>query len=242
MAKEFFITLNTRELDALRDTDYRTIQGYLYIKRNSDFSEGKTKKICYGALSGYITKIDRTQAKRTVQKLIQLGLLKATDTEQIFELCFCGDTENDTITNNTSNTLKNNLLQSKTGKKIKEEENFFEGKEGKRTAEGQAPDKTPLNPQNSPFFEGEGVEVLRGFARAKKWQYADHQKSVEYYKQAQTQIERQNLIALEMLEAFQKSDDSKTPLGFQKFLTARNAKPKITGLNPNSLYRGDLVL
>ena len=126
VAKEFFITLNTRELDALRDTDYRTIQGYLYIKRNSDFSEGKTKKICYGALSGYITKIDRTQAKRTVQKLIQLGLLKATDTEQIFELCFCGDTKNDTITNNTSKTLKNNLLQSKTGKKTEqEEENFF---------------------------------------------------------------------------------------------------------------------
>ncbi|PUE55199.1 hypothetical protein B9Z37_00990 [Limnohabitans parvus II-B4] len=235
MSKEFFITLNLRELDALRDTDGRVVHGYLFMKRNSNFSDGKTKKICYGALAGYITKIDRTQAKRTVQKLIQLGLLKATDTEQVFELCFCADTKNDTITSNTSNTLKKNLLHLQ--KKEEEKKSFLDKKE-KGAAMTTPPQPSASSPSSSSKLT-EGGKALQAFAVAQKWHYAGNPKSEIYFEQASEQIKTNNWAALELLNEFQESTEAKNPLGFQKFLTE---KAKKKPFNPQSQYRGDLVL
>lgn len=254
MAREFFITLNTRELDALRDTDYRVIQGYLYIKRNSNFSEGKTKKICYGALSGYITKIDRTQAKRAVQKLIQLGLLKATDTEQVFELCFCGDTENDTITSDTLNTSKNKSIHHPTSRTREDEEGFSNvGQLKKKTTTNKTTTQTTDKGASAPvkaapqpsILEGKGEEAetteaaqIKAHAKAEGWTWCDNPKSLPYYQKA-GEASKKRAPSLSLLLAEYQSEESKpTPMGFKIFVDSYNR----TRQQNQGQRRGDLVL
>lgn len=255
MAKEFFITLNTRELDALRDTDYRVIQGYLYIKRNSNFSEGKTKKICYGALSGYITKIDRTQAKRTVQKLIQLGLLKATDTEQVFDLCFCADTKNDTITSDTLNTSENRNIHHPTSRAREDEEGFSNsGQLKKKTTANkisttQTTDKgasAPVKAAPQPSFlegTGEGAESteaaqIKAHAKAEGWQWCDNPKSLLYYQQTGEASKKLAPSLSLLLAEFQSEESKPTPMGFKIFIDSYNK----THQQNQGQRRGDLVL
>ncbi len=256
MAKqEFFYTINEREANATMGIDPWAIAAYLYIKRNSLFSEGISKHICYGGLAVYLGGIDRTQAKRLVQKLIKLGLLAATDTKQVYRLVFCSNQKNDTITSDTLNTSDKKDKTSYINARTREDDDFSNSGKQKekitanKTFTTQTTDKgadAPVKAATPPSIlerEGLGAETteaaqIKAHAKAEGWKFWDNPKSLPYFQKAGEASKKLAQPLPYLLTEYQSEASETTAMGFKIFVDDY----KKTHSQNQSQRRGDLVL
>ena len=245
MAKEFYITLNLRELNAIMGIDPKVVAAYLFIKRNIDFSTGKTKHICFGALAVYLGNMDRTQAKRLLEKMIKLGLISPTDTKQIYNVVFCDDTENDTITTNKLYTLENT-----TNTKKQKSKKGFSGKEERQAKSTQIQAKQEAKTEGegdtsqTTQKEGKGALTplaahLKKIAISRNWLFAGNSQSDRFYNSAASLFEKKNSSPEEIIATFEKVEeevDQPRPLDLCSYQSKIEKPPK------RSLAVGDFVL
>jgi hypothetical protein len=257
MSKEFYIVLNLRELNALMGIDAKVVAAYNFIKRNMDFNTGKTKHICYGALAVYLGNMDRTQAKRLIQKMLKIGLIQSTDTKQIFTLGFSGDTQNDTITidNTINNKINSTKLSNSETNQPDLKNNLIEEKDnGSHTA----PDRpkivvsgvTPSQEKETPLLDAinkRGIEDLltplakkiKAEAVKRGFLFATNEKSIPYYRSAAQKLESKGMILQENIDnLFNKVEKLGKNRPFDLCIELKSDEPN-TRKAPG---RGDLVL
>lgn len=252
MSKKFYVNLNEDELNELQGENPSLFVAYLYIKRNSLFTEGKSKKILWGGLAAYHGGIDKTQAKRLVVKLEKLGLISGTDTPQVFKLNLCAP-ENDTITLDTlEKKEKTSYINART--REDDEEVFSNSRQQKKktttnktpttqtTEKGaSAPVKAATQPSN---LEGEGlaetteVAQIRAHAKAEGWNFWDNPKSLPLFQKA-GEASKKLPHSLDLLLAEYQNDASNpTAMGFKIYVDDYSKSHK----QKQGQRRGDLVL
>jgi hypothetical protein len=251
MSKKFYLNLSEDELNELKGENPSLLVAYVYLKRNSIFTEGKTKKILWGGLAAYHGGIDKTQAKRLVVKLEKLGLISATDTPQVFKLNLCVP-KNDTITLDTSKTLdakdKTSYINAHT--REDDEDDFSNlAKQKKKITTTQATDKgaaasvKAATPPSILEGEGEGAETdeaaqIKGHAKAEGWKFWDNPKSLPYFQKAGEASKKLGQSLALLLAEFQSEATNPTAVGFKEFID----NYKRTHNQNQGQRRGDLVL
>ena len=213
MAKEFFVTLNSSELSALKGVDFGAVAAYLYIKRNTDFKTATTRKICFGGLACYLeNKTQREQAKRLILKLVKFGLLKEIE-KQTYFLPFAesvtittntkntGDTNTTTDTKKTTTTTAKNSSSSffKSEKKEEDSPDLKEGfkiKEKKETGTGSV---APLPLTFGSDEEEEKFNLIKRLAIKEKILHSKNPKSDAYFLSAAKVLKNQDFGVVENL-------------------------------------------
>lgn len=259
MAKEFFITLNASELNALMGIDPKIVAAYLFVKRNIDFNTGKTKHICYGALAVYLGNMDRTQAKRLVEKMLKAGLISATDTKQIYNLVFSAVTRNDTITTNITNKT-NTTTTTNTGESSSSFDNskfFIEGGGGegfentkKAAKEAIKNDGEGVGSQNSQKGLVEGLTMeganLKKIAISRKWLFAGNSQSHRFYNSAADVFKKEGATAEQIEATFTEAEAMISQPRPLDLCNIQNKKHKQKEEQPSNKRRaagrGDLVI